>query len=241
MAAVPWSCSGRPTTRAAVGQPPRAPQRGAGRRHRLPHHHRHPRPAEEAGRPRRGPGRVLAGHRADVPRRARRPDCFCERSSHRRVPRDHHPHPAADHPRRGRHRSPSYYERYGGMRDLGAINHTSTSPSTGRSPTTTSSSTRPWSGWTTGRGDRASRSSGRRCCSTRSGPCIEMVSMADIPSGTGLGSSGAFTVGPAAGHLRLPARARHRRRPGRGGVPIEIDRLGRPVGKQDQYIAAFGG
>lgn len=73
------------------------------------------------------------------------------------------------------------------------------------------------------------------------GPSVELVSMADIPSGTGLGSSGAFTVGllhavyaylrdhVAAGDLADEA------------CTIEIDRLSRAVGKQDQYVAAFGG
>jgi D-glycero-alpha-D-manno-heptose-7-phosphate kinase len=73
------------------------------------------------------------------------------------------------------------------------------------------------------------------------GPAIELVSLADIPAGTGLGSSGAFTVGllrtlyslkrehVAAGSLAEEA------------CHIEIDRLNRSVGKQDQYIAAFGG
>ena len=73
--------------------------------------------------------------------------------------------------------------------------------------------------------DRASRSS----------------SMADIPSGTGLGSSGAFTVGLLRAlyafkreHITAGALAEEACR-------IEIDMLGQPVGKQDQYIAAFGG
>jgi len=73
------------------------------------------------------------------------------------------------------------------------------------------------------------------------GPAVEMVSMADIPAGTGLGSSGSFTVGllraiyafkrehVAAHHLAEEA------------CDIEITRLGRTVGKQDQYIAAYGG
>jgi D-glycero-alpha-D-manno-heptose-7-phosphate kinase len=70
---------------------------------------------------------------------------------------------------------------------------------------------------------------------------IEMVSVADIPSGTGLGSSGAFTVG------LLRAISAFRREHATAGslaaeaCHIEIDALGRPVGKQDQYIAAFGG
>jgi D-glycero-alpha-D-manno-heptose-7-phosphate kinase len=70
---------------------------------------------------------------------------------------------------------------------------------------------------------------------------VEIVSMADIPSGTGLGSSGAFTVG-----LLQAIYAMKRDHVGAAEVAeeacnIEIERLGRPVGKQDQYVAAFGG
>ncbi|HEX2039690.1 MAG TPA: galactokinase [Acidimicrobiales bacterium] len=70
---------------------------------------------------------------------------------------------------------------------------------------------------------------------------VEISSMADIPAGTGLGSSGAFTVGLLKAltayrrqfvpNLALAEQACH----------IEIDRLGEPIGKQDQYIAAVGG
>jgi D-glycero-alpha-D-manno-heptose-7-phosphate kinase len=72
-------------------------------------------------------------------------------------------------------------------------------------------------------------------------PGVEIVSMADIPSGTGLGSSGTFTVGLLRAlyafkrvHITAGALAEEACR-------IEIDVLGQPVGKQDQYIAAFGG
>jgi D-glycero-alpha-D-manno-heptose-7-phosphate kinase len=72
-------------------------------------------------------------------------------------------------------------------------------------------------------------------------PGIEIVSMADIPAGTGLGSSGTFTVGllsalHAFQRQHAPANAIAEE-----ACSIEIDRLKRPVGKQDQYIAAFGG
>jgi len=73
------------------------------------------------------------------------------------------------------------------------------------------------------------------------GPSVEIVSMADIPSGTGLGSSGAFTVGilqAISAFRRDYVSADH---VAREACAIEIDRLQRPVGKQDQYIAAFGG
>jgi D-glycero-alpha-D-manno-heptose-7-phosphate kinase len=73
------------------------------------------------------------------------------------------------------------------------------------------------------------------------GPGIEMVSIADIPAGTGLGSSGAFTVG------LLRALCAFRREHATASAlaaeacEIEIECLGRPVGKQDQYAAAIGG
>jgi D-glycero-alpha-D-manno-heptose-7-phosphate kinase len=72
-------------------------------------------------------------------------------------------------------------------------------------------------------------------------PQIEITTLADIPAGTGLGSSGSFTTG------LLKALYAHRRRllhPGdlaELACRIEIDILGEPIGKQDQYIAAFGG
>lgn len=72
-------------------------------------------------------------------------------------------------------------------------------------------------------------------------PQIEITTLADIPSGTGLGSSGSFTT------ALIKALYAHRRRlllPGELAelaCEIEIDRLGEPIGKQDQYIAAYGG
>jgi D-glycero-alpha-D-manno-heptose-7-phosphate kinase len=73
------------------------------------------------------------------------------------------------------------------------------------------------------------------------GPALEIVSLADIPAGTGLGSSGTFTVG-----LLRALHAWKREHVTAGDLAeeacqLEIERLGRPVGKQDQYIAAFGG
>jgi len=72
-------------------------------------------------------------------------------------------------------------------------------------------------------------------------PGTEIVSVADIPSGTGLGTSGSFTVGL----LRaLTTWRRDFATPdslAEEACSIEIESLGRPVGKQDQYIAAFGG
>jgi D-glycero-alpha-D-manno-heptose-7-phosphate kinase len=70
---------------------------------------------------------------------------------------------------------------------------------------------------------------------------IEIASVADVPAGTGLGSSGAFTVCL----LKALALGQHlSTTPGRlaeDAAAIEIERLGDPVGKQDQYVAAHGG
>jgi D-glycero-alpha-D-manno-heptose-7-phosphate kinase len=72
-------------------------------------------------------------------------------------------------------------------------------------------------------------------------PQIEITTLADIPAGTGLGSSGSFTTAL----LRaLHAHVRSIVTPGElaeQACHVEIDRLGEPIGKQDQYIAAFGG
>jgi D-glycero-alpha-D-manno-heptose-7-phosphate kinase len=76
---------------------------------------------------------------------------------------------------------------------------------------------------------------------TGTDPGVEIASLADIPSGTGLGSSGTFTVG-----LLRALYALQRVHMSAGDLAeqachIEIDRLGQPIGKQDQYIAAYGG
>jgi D-glycero-alpha-D-manno-heptose-7-phosphate kinase len=70
---------------------------------------------------------------------------------------------------------------------------------------------------------------------------LEIASMADIPAGTGLGSSGSFTTAL----LRaLHAYQKNIVSPqiiAEQACHIEIDRLGEPIGKQDQFIAAYGG
>ena len=72
-------------------------------------------------------------------------------------------------------------------------------------------------------------------------PGIEIASMADIPSGTGLGSSGTFTVGLLRALHALQRRNVSAHQLAEEACRIEIDLLNRTVGKQDQYIAAFGG
>jgi D-glycero-alpha-D-manno-heptose-7-phosphate kinase len=73
------------------------------------------------------------------------------------------------------------------------------------------------------------------------GDPLEIASVADVPAGTGMGSSGAYTVGLLKGlaHARRTSIT-----PGQlaeAACEIEIDVLGEPVGKQDPYVAAHGG
>ena len=72
-------------------------------------------------------------------------------------------------------------------------------------------------------------------------PAIEITTLADVPAGTGLGSSSSFTC------ALLQALSAHwhkfldRQQLAELACTIEIDRLGAPIGKQDQYAATFGG
>jgi D-glycero-alpha-D-manno-heptose-7-phosphate kinase len=70
---------------------------------------------------------------------------------------------------------------------------------------------------------------------------LEIVSMADIPAGTGLGSSGSFTTALLKALHAYCKNLVHPAELAAQACEIEIDRIGEPVGKQDQYIAAFGG
>ena len=70
---------------------------------------------------------------------------------------------------------------------------------------------------------------------------VEVTSMADVPAGTGLGSSGAFTVGLLRALLTLRRRTVSARHLAELACEIEMNRLGAPVGKQDPYIVSIGG
>lgn len=72
-------------------------------------------------------------------------------------------------------------------------------------------------------------------------PQIEITSLADIPTGTGLGSSGSFTTALLKALYAYRKRHIHQEELAELACHIEIDRLGEPIGKQDQYIAAIGG
>ncbi|MDR1914651.1 MAG: GHMP kinase, partial [Clostridiales bacterium] len=74
-----------------------------------------------------------------------------------------------------------------------------------------------------------------------SGRYLEITSLADIPSGTGLGSSGSFTTALLKALYTYNNQIISTRFLAEQACKIELDRLGEPIGKQDQYIAAFGG
>jgi D-glycero-alpha-D-manno-heptose-7-phosphate kinase len=73
------------------------------------------------------------------------------------------------------------------------------------------------------------------------GPYLEIVSHSDIPAGTGLGSSGSFTTALLGALHTVQRRFAAPQQLAEQACHIEIDLLREPVGKQDQYIAAFGG
>jgi D-glycero-alpha-D-manno-heptose-7-phosphate kinase len=72
-------------------------------------------------------------------------------------------------------------------------------------------------------------------------PQVEITTLADIPSGTGLGSSGSFTTALLKALYVHRMRQIDRTQLAELACEIEIDRLREPIGKQDQYIAACGG
>jgi len=72
-------------------------------------------------------------------------------------------------------------------------------------------------------------------------PQIELTALADIPSGTGLGSSGSFTTALLKALYAHERRHLHPNELAELACHVEIDLLKEPIGKQDQYIAAIGG
>jgi D-glycero-alpha-D-manno-heptose-7-phosphate kinase len=70
---------------------------------------------------------------------------------------------------------------------------------------------------------------------------LEIVSMADIPARTGLGSSSSFTVGLLHAIYAMQGQLVSAERLAREACMLEIEKLKEPIGKQDQYIAAYGG
>jgi D-glycero-alpha-D-manno-heptose-7-phosphate kinase len=70
---------------------------------------------------------------------------------------------------------------------------------------------------------------------------LEMASMADIPAGTGLGSSGSFTTALLKALHAWKKNLIHPSELAQQACTIELDRLREPIGKQDQFISAYGG
>ncbi|MBI4423769.1 MAG: GHMP kinase [Elusimicrobia bacterium] len=70
---------------------------------------------------------------------------------------------------------------------------------------------------------------------------VEITSMADVVGGTGLGSSSSFTVGVLHALYAFKGQFRTQDELAREACEVEIRRLREPIGKQDQYIAAYGG
>lgn len=73
------------------------------------------------------------------------------------------------------------------------------------------------------------------------GEPVEIASIADVPAGTGMGSSGAFTVCLLKALAQARRQASTPERLAEAACQIEIEVLQEPVGKQDQYVAAHGG
>jgi D-glycero-alpha-D-manno-heptose-7-phosphate kinase len=72
-------------------------------------------------------------------------------------------------------------------------------------------------------------------------PQIEITTLADIPSGTGLGSSGSFTTALLKALYSHYRKNLHPKDLAELACKIELEKLREPIGKQDQYIAAYGG
>src|SRR5204862_2420375 len=70
---------------------------------------------------------------------------------------------------------------------------------------------------------------------------LEIVSIADLPAQSGMGSSSSFTVGLLGALHALRGHIMSANQLAREACEIEIGRLHEPIGKQDQYIAAYGG
>jgi D-glycero-alpha-D-manno-heptose-7-phosphate kinase len=69
---------------------------------------------------------------------------------------------------------------------------------------------------------------------------LEVVTFADVPAETGLGSSSAFAVGLLHALYSLKSQSVTKYRLATEAAQIEIDRLGRHIGKQDHFAAAYG-
>ena len=73
------------------------------------------------------------------------------------------------------------------------------------------------------------------------GKGVEIASFSDVPAGTGLGSSSAFTIGLLHALYCYKGISVSKERLAQDACEVEIEILGEPIGKQDQYASAYGG
>jgi D-glycero-alpha-D-manno-heptose-7-phosphate kinase len=76
---------------------------------------------------------------------------------------------------------------------------------------------------------------------TELGPHVEVTTVGDVPAGTGMGSSSSLTVGLLNALWAYKGQVTSASRLAEESCRIEIDILKKPIGRQDQYAAAFGG
>lgn len=81
----------------------------------------------------------------------------------------------------------------------------------------------------------------RQCLQDMNIKGVSIASMADIPAGTGLGSSSSFTVALLQLLYTYSGKYVSKYKLAKEACEVEINKLGEPIGKQDQYAAAFGG
>lgn len=81
----------------------------------------------------------------------------------------------------------------------------------------------------------------RECLKLLGHSGVDMASIADIPEASGLGSSSSFTVGLLHAIIAFKGRYVDKEELAKRACEIEIEKLGEPIGKQDQFAAAFGG
>jgi D-glycero-alpha-D-manno-heptose-7-phosphate kinase len=81
----------------------------------------------------------------------------------------------------------------------------------------------------------------RECLREFNSSKVDITSIADIPAGTGLGSSSAYAVGVIHGLSVYSNRKIYKELLAQKACEIEINKLGKPIGKQDQYACAYGG
>lgn len=81
----------------------------------------------------------------------------------------------------------------------------------------------------------------RECLKQENVEGIEIASIADVPQGTGLGSSSAFTVGLLNNLKCYKREYATKHELAEAACAMEIEKCGAPIGKQDQYAAAYGG